>query len=309
MRVAVIGDVIFDEYTYGSPLGLSAETPTIVAKQEKVEWFVGGAGLVVRHLLRLGCDVKLFSVGDFRFYKWDESTDPPTREELTRLKNHSWAVDTWSYTTKKRYFVGDYKVVQFDILNEGKWKDHNRNDFAFYVRDNIKDVDAVVVCDNRHGLLDRELAQKIVSFAKDAGKPVYVDSQVSQKSSNHDWYGGADFIMMNERELDSFICSDDIMKCMVEAGLQEKIDWAEECLRTKIILKAGAEGAYALVEEGLMHSWPLPVQAVDTCGAGDAFLAAFVSSQGEDFRVRLNKANTWAGLSCQKYGTRVPEVE
>ena len=53
-KVLVIGDAILDIYHYGRPLKISAETPTMVVKDEslKVSW--GGAALLVRNILELG---------------------------------------------------------------------------------------------------------------------------------------------------------------------------------------------------------------------------------------------------------------
>ena len=62
MKVLVIGDLIEDVFHYGTALGLSAETPTIVMRREKTVQSKGGAGLVVRHLTELGVDkVELLS--------------------------------------------------------------------------------------------------------------------------------------------------------------------------------------------------------------------------------------------------------
>ena len=36
-RVLLVGDSIVDLYTYGTAIGLAAETPTIAARQEKVQ--------------------------------------------------------------------------------------------------------------------------------------------------------------------------------------------------------------------------------------------------------------------------------
>ncbi|MGB7171120.1 MAG: hypothetical protein WBD32_19095, partial [Acidobacteriaceae bacterium] len=57
-RVLLIGDTILDIYTYGTALGLSAETPTIVARRREVKHSLGGAALVARNLLELGASVQ-----------------------------------------------------------------------------------------------------------------------------------------------------------------------------------------------------------------------------------------------------------
>jgi len=50
-RVLLLGDTILDIYTYGTAMGLSAETPTIVARRKEVKHSLGGAALVCRNLL------------------------------------------------------------------------------------------------------------------------------------------------------------------------------------------------------------------------------------------------------------------
>ena len=61
-RVLMIGDVILDEYRWGSALGLSAETPTIVARDDTTSVSIGGAGLYCRNMLALGGKVKFISL-------------------------------------------------------------------------------------------------------------------------------------------------------------------------------------------------------------------------------------------------------
>jgi cytidyltransferase-like protein len=49
MNVAVIGDVIVDDYVICDPLGMSQEDPTIVVSPLETRTFVGGAGIVSAH--------------------------------------------------------------------------------------------------------------------------------------------------------------------------------------------------------------------------------------------------------------------
>ncbi len=65
MRVAVIGDLIVDEYVTCDAVGMSQEDPTIVVTPLMTRTFVGGAGAVAAHAHGLGADVRFFTlVGD-----------------------------------------------------------------------------------------------------------------------------------------------------------------------------------------------------------------------------------------------------
>lgn len=302
MRVLVVGDVILDEYTHGNPIGISAETPTVVAELNRVEKFVGGAGLVVRHLLRLGCHVNLLTAaesGKSIESELLESSDAPSPEEINRFQCNPFVVDGWKFTQKKRYFVDSYKMVQYDVLNKMSWADHKdrRKTFCSLAKEIIEDIDVVVICDNRHGVLNYNVGPEIVRYCNIAGIRCFVDSQVSQKESNLSIYKGADYFFVNERELRSFTCLGP------ETDLQSNMNEARRELVGDVIVKLGSQGAARLDIFGKLNIYPTTqVNAIDTCGAGDAFLSAFV------VKCDIMEANMWATLSTTYKGTIVPRI-
>ena len=60
MKVIVLGDIIIDQYVYGTSTRLSPEAPVPVVTQQSVKETLGGAGLVYNNLTSLGVDVDLF---------------------------------------------------------------------------------------------------------------------------------------------------------------------------------------------------------------------------------------------------------
>ena len=176
MKVLIIGDYIQDIYHFGTKLGLSAETPTLVAKRSDTKEYEGGSALVDRHFENLGVEASLLT-NSTRFYK-----------------NRGWTP-----TVKERFFVDGYKLLQFDSLNEGKYDAETTTHFFDtlnrYFEFGI--YDCVVIADNRHGVLNREIVDYILDKSP---VPVYVNSQVSQNSSNHHWYTVCHTMFMNEKE-------------------------------------------------------------------------------------------------------------
>ncbi|WP_319460696.1 sugar kinase [Micromonospora sp. RTP1Z1] len=61
-----------------------------------------------------------------------------------------------------------------------------------------------------------------------------------------------------------------------------------------VLVKLGADGARAYTRDGVRHAAALPVTAVDTVGAGDAFTAGYLSGHldGLDLAGRLRRAVT-----------------
>src|SRR5487761_2582816 len=107
-KILVIGDVIIDRYTYTSPLKLSAETPTIVGSFERMETFVGGAGLVARHLVNLGAEVHFMTpLAPMELVNLQAAfigtTDPISREESKRMNIVGLELEGWKMNRKDRF--------------------------------------------------------------------------------------------------------------------------------------------------------------------------------------------------------------
>lgn len=80
-----------------------------------------------------------------------------------------------------------------------------------------------------------------------------------------------------------------------------------------VVLKAGAEGCYVAAEELDIHHPGFDVEVVDTVGAGDAFVAAFIAGylRGGDWRECAALANAMgaAVVATQGAGRCVPDFE
>ena len=61
-RVHVVGDTIVDSYTYCAMIGGQTKTPTLSVAFERRVDYVGGAGIVAKHLLAAGADVTFSTV-------------------------------------------------------------------------------------------------------------------------------------------------------------------------------------------------------------------------------------------------------
>ena len=68
MKIIILGDIIIDQYVYGTSTRLSPEAPVPVVTQQSVTETLGGAGLVYNNLTSLGVDVELFE------YQYPKST-------------------------------------------------------------------------------------------------------------------------------------------------------------------------------------------------------------------------------------------
>jgi ribokinase len=73
-----------------------------------------------------------------------------------------------------------------------------------------------------------------------------------------------------------------------------------------VILTLGERGVFLLDEDGFSHTPAVKVNAIDTTGAGDAFIGslAYFVAKGEPTPLAVQKANRIAALSVTKIGTQ-----
>jgi ribokinase len=113
---------------------------------------------------------------------------------------------------------------------------------------------------------------------------------------------GLDYFVPNESEAENITGMpvrnlDDAKKCaekLLAGGIR------------RVILTLGANGSLLAGSEGMEHLRAFPVKAIDSTGAGDAFIGSFAVflAEGMTERDAVRHANLYAGLSTTGIGTQ-----
>src|ERR1700741_2859974 len=113
---------------------------------------------------------------------------------------------------------------------------------------------------------------------------------------------GLDYFVPNESEAETITGMpvrnlDDAKRCaekFLAGGIQ------------RAIITLGANGALLASREGMQHVAAFPVKAIDSTGAGDAFIGSFAVflAEGLPERDAVQRANLYAGLSTTGIGTQ-----
>ncbi|WP_406044893.1 sugar kinase [Micromonospora sp. NBC_00898] len=102
------------------------------------------------------------------------------------------------------------------------------------------------------------------------------------------------------------VASADELDLVGEPGAAEQTVVAGLLARgvTTVLVKLGGDGARAYTADGVRHAAALPVTAVDTVGAGDAFTAGYLSGHldGLDLAGRLRRAVTLGAFAVAAPG-------
>jgi len=291
-KVLLIGDSILDVYVYGTAIGKSLETPTIVAKEHSRKVSFGGASLVARNLLELGASVNYITlIGN------DEDSDNYKGLKHENLHMHFVVDPSRSTTIKKRFWVDGYKLLQFDTLDNRDLESNLIFKVLKIAKKLIRSCDVVIISDYRHGLMTSRLIRDLKKLLIDSKKPVFVDSQISHRESNHMLYKDLFMILLNEVEAKS-----------IDEKFSLSFDVLSDVLgKSNICIKLGENGSICKINGKIIRSRASSIKVVDTCGAGDAFIAALALGDLNEIEPSLRIANCWAGLSVQVQGPEPPK--
>lgn len=265
-RVHVVGDLIIDSYTYCSMIGGQTKTPTMSVLYENRKDYVGGAGIVAKHLCAAGADVVFSTVlGD------DQLKDFAV-EDLNKAGVDCTAIiDKLRVTTNKNAIVvKEYRLLKVDTLDNTPISKNIVND----LKKNIKQTscDAIIFSDFRHGIFNvasiKELTEAIPSNIYKVA-----DSQVASRWGNIAEFKDFDLITPNEREARFSLGDQDSGIRTLAANLYE----LSKC--KTLLLKLGERGILTCIggaHESLDSFFVLDTfvdNLVDPVGAGDALLA------------------------------------
>ncbi len=264
--VHVIGDIIVDSYTRCSMIGGQTKTPTMSVKYEEQLNYVGGAGIVAKHMRAAGAAVAFSTV---------VGNDKLGEFVLNDLMQYGIDVlpfvDPLRPTTNKNSIVVDnYRLLKVDTLDNRTISD----EALFEIMTAIKDYscEIVVLADFRHGIFNKRTIPQIISSIPSTTFKV-ADSQVASRWGNILDFPEFDLITPNEREA-RFSLGDQ------DSGvrpLASKLYDASKC--KTLMLKLGERGMMVCVNnnhedrDSFFAVDSFAREIVDPVGAGDALLA------------------------------------
>lgn len=297
LRVHVIGDTIVDSYTHCSMIGGMTKTPTISVRFEKKVDYVGGAGIVAKHLRAAGADVTFSTV------LGSDALKDFVLDDLNTFGVHCLPIiDETRPTTNKNAILADtYRLLKVDTLDNRSISDKIVEHLKIQISET--DTQAVVFSDFRHGMFNRSTIPQLTAAIPEGAFRV-ADSQVASRWGNILEFQDFDLITPNEREARFALGDQDSVVRPLAHELRER----SRC--GTLILKCGDRGiityrsnrpndprAFFAIES-------FADRVVDAVGAGDALLAyatlALVATGNSVIASILG--NLAAGVECEHDG-------
>jgi rfaE bifunctional protein kinase chain/domain len=298
-RIAVIGDLIGDEFLYGEIARVSREAPVLVLEYRELVRLPGGAANAACNLLDLGCRVRVAgAVGD----------DAAGRDLVASLgRKHADVaavrrIRGYPTPVKTRILAGAHhsapqQVVRVDrkALLEPARVPSERS-----IARAIRGCDAVILSDYGYGAVTREVAEAARAASRARAIPIVVDSRFRLLE-----FPGVTSLTPNITEVEAALG----LSIANDARLLERAGRAlVRRQRIDFLLVTQGRFGMTLLERG-RRGLHIPIfgsdEVADVTGAGDTVIAVFTLALACGARPEegARLANYAAGLVVMKRGT------
>jgi D-glycero-beta-D-manno-heptose-7-phosphate kinase len=302
ITVAVLGDLVADEFVFGEISRVSREAPVLILKHRERTVVPGGAANAVNNLADLGVNVLPVGIlGD----------DDPGRLLLKYFRHKKIALSgvlkdkSYTTVTKTRILAGmthtaRQQVVRVDREPQQAPNSHQTRELYLAARNYAHASDALLVSDYGYGAATPAIVSTLRAKGKLGAVPIVLDSRYRMLQ-----YEGVTAATPNEPEVEEALgtrIGQDWSK-VLEAGEQIM---ARMKLQSLVITR-GRDGMVAFDRKHKPVDIPIfgSDQVADVTGAGDTVIAAFTAAlaSGATTEEAAQLANYAGGIVVMKSGT------
>ena len=298
-KVAVLGDVMLDEYLFGEVSRISPEAPVPIVRVVRERAVLGGAANVAANLKALGAEPLLMGT-----LQKDVAGDR-LLGLLGRLgiAISGLVLDPSRPTIIKTRVIGQQQqMLRIDREELGPPEAAVLLGLRERIARAIEEASALIVSDYAKGVVCGPVMETVRSLCAARGIPWIVDPKPEHKAL----YRGATLMTPNTKEASEL--AQRPAKSDTEAAEAGRAILAE--LDLQGLLMTRSERGMALFAPDGDHAapWLIPTEArevFDVSGAGDTVIAAFSAAvgAGADWREAAMLANAAAGIVVAKVGT------
>jgi D-beta-D-heptose 7-phosphate kinase/D-beta-D-heptose 1-phosphate adenosyltransferase len=304
-KVAVLGDLMLDEYLFGEVSRISPEAPVPIVRVVRERAVLGGAANVAANLKAIGAEPVL--VGSLQ----RDLAGNRLQALLRGLEiGTGWLViDATRPTIIKTRVIGQQQqMLRIDREDTSDFQPMAVEGLCAGLDRALEEASALIISDYAKGAVSPGVMDQVRERCRTRGIPWIVDPKPSQMAL----YRGATLMTPNTKELSELSGLPARGEEELAAAGQRLVD----ALGLQGLLVTRSEKGMALFAPDLLHRapWLIPTEArevFDVSGAGDTVIAVFSAaiSAGADWRSAAMLANAAAGIVVGKVGTATATPE
>ena len=316
LSIAVLGDIIIDEYVGTLPVGTTTKSPTISCIFQDTEVMAGGTAAIARHVAEFAGNVNLVCQKGGRNWAFDDLLAEIFPDNLSV----HWVESPDRYTPQKvRYFSFGYPNTlknqsrggerggQLQKLFELAYLNSDDSEAAIVKKMlvdgeiDLSRADAVIWADFGHGLLNRDVWQAVTETTSK------VVANVQTNSTNFGFnlagkYPGADVICIDELEARLILSDRDSSIDDIWDELRKRV------VCSQLIVTRGMQGIRVDYGKSISEVPALAVKVVDPVGAGDAVLSAAALCRAAKAPATVTNVllSAFGAIACMNVGNSEP---
>lgn len=301
LKVLVVGDLIIDKYTYCDVVGLMSKDMAYSSREKYSEEYFGGSAAIARHLSSFCNNVSLMSVigseDDQRLRIYDSISENIQLKLISSKQNPTIVKHRFlSKSNKREEYRKIFSVT--NIKNNPHYEDDVYDQLLNRLDDDLKDYDVIFLCDFGHGMVNKEVMDKIQEEAK------YLVLNCQTNSTNKGLNPITKYLRADAFALDQ----GELKLAFPGYAHDEKIglEQLSDHLGSAGWLTRGSEGACGISEKKIISCPAFTLSVKDTVGAGDAFysVAGIYSAAGADNELSLFMGNIAGALGANIVGNK-----
>lgn len=301
-KILVVGDLIIDQYLWGSCDRISPEAPVQVVNISENSKVLGGAGNVVNNLKQLGAEVDILSVtgaceasNELKYLLKEIQVDSSLLIQQ----------DNRIVSKKTRIIASQQQVVRYDFESSEDINQSSQKKILNTFKNIIRNYDLVLLSDYGKGVLSTGVTRQLISIANSMSIKVLVDP----KGADFNKYKGAFLITPNLKEASEatnikIIDNKSLLKAIVK--LKSQLD-------LEISLITMSEKGIAFYDHKLHIKPTVAKEVYDVTGAGDTVLSSlgYAIACNMNINDAIDFSNLAAGVVVSKIGSAtatLPEI-
>ena len=294
-EVLIIGDVMLDEYLFGTVQRISPEAPVPVVDVTDQEIRLGGAANVALNSQTLGLKPLLVGIiGDDREGRLFSDLLQQSGMDASGLLQLS----SRPTTVKTRIIGQSQHITRVDREAKDYLGDNEAHKLVDLIAEKIEEADAIILQDYNKGVLSEFVIKSTIELALQQEKLISVDP----KFTNFLKYRNVTIFKPNIKETEAALA----MHVEDEKSLMSAGERLLELLGSKsLLITRGAEGMSLFEQNGQVTHIPTKARKIaDVSGAGDTVISTLTAALigGASHQQAATIANYAAGLVCEEIG-------
>lgn len=308
LRILIVGDVILDEYLYGSATRMSREAPVPVLEFTERRLIAGGAANPAANITALGSAAVQISV---------TGKDAPAQQlkhilEGVGIETGALIADATRPTTVKTRIMAQMglrfpqQVARIDTLSREPINKKVERRLFQTLHNQIHEADALLFSDYHTGLLTPSLVSAARELAQARGVLVTADAQGALEK-----YARCHVVKCNAEDARAYL--NRVLKTDQDFATAARDLCAALHVASAMIITRGGDGATLARPDGTVAHLRAPhvTDVFDTVGAGDTAIAilTLAAAAGADYESAVDLANYASGIVVRRVGNYAPRAD